>query len=133
MLRTSGSGSTNKSSRSSQIFTDILQPLDLKGLVPELKARKFNKTETPTKVLSCEYWDIFKNRLLFRHLDIDRPNHKTFHKYHYHQNAWIKPQNEELNVNSRQLYSTKKWLLFNSGIYNIHFQKNKIVKNIKKF
>ena len=40
---------------------------------------------------------------------------------------------EELNVNSRQLYSTKKWLLFNSGIYNIHFQKNKIVKNIKKF
>ena len=55
MLRTSGSGSTNKSSHSSQIFIDILQPLDLKGLVTELKARKFNKKETPTQVFSCEY------------------------------------------------------------------------------
>ena len=57
--------------RCSYKFPDIHQKISvLKSLfntVRDLKARNFNKKETPTQVFSCEYHKIFKNSCFIEH------------------------------------------------------------------
>ena len=57
--------------RCSYKFPDIHQKISvLKSLfntVRDLKARNFNKKETPTQVFSCEYHKVFKNTCFIKH------------------------------------------------------------------
>ena len=57
--------------RCSYKFPDIHQKISVQkslfNTVRDLKTRNFNKKETPTQVLSCEYHKIFKNSCFIEH------------------------------------------------------------------